>query len=195
MALSTKSILEWAGSIRNIFKMESEPSHVPRSSRLLLDDSHMTSESHHEQQHQQQQQQQYPSSEHDSEAAHTGIDFNQGVEEDVDEDVEMSLENRMEVAKDRYPGSKAWAADEERLFEILYLRQDLPMLPSHWNIDFRGFPLPERIFETSEEYPPIIYACEKNGTKEYAGTEAPISSDELAEITFFFSLHTDLFFP
>ena len=63
-------------------------------------------------------------------------------------DVEITLTEKMERAKALYPGSEDWAKDEERLFEILYLRQDLPILPSHWNIDFRGFPIPENIFET-----------------------------------------------
>ena len=81
----------------------------------------------------------------------------------------MNLSERMEMAKELYPGSRNWAKDEERLFEILYLRQDLPMLPSHWTLDFRGFPIPENIFETSDEYPPIIYAHSKDGSKEFSG--------------------------
>jgi hypothetical protein len=83
---------------------------------------------------------------------------------------EMTASEMMELEKQQYPGASEWAHDEERLFEILYLRQDLPMLPSHWNIDFRGFPLPENIFDTSKEHPAIIYAHNKNGATEFAGT-------------------------
>lgn len=78
----------------------------------------------------------------------------------------------MQEAKRMYPGSKEWAKDEEKLFEILYLRQDIPMLPNHWNIDFRGFPIPEEIFNTGLLYPPRIYAHLKAGSKEYAGKSA-----------------------
>jgi hypothetical protein len=82
---------------------------------------------------------------------------------------EMSLSERMAKAKELYPGSDEWAKDEESLFEILYLRQDLPMLPSHWTVDFRGFPIPENIFQTSDEHPPIIYCHSKDRSKEYSG--------------------------
>lgn len=81
----------------------------------------------------------------------------------------MSLAERMAKAKELYPGSDEWAKDEERLFEILYLRQDLPMLPSHWTVDFRGFPIPENIFGTSDEHPPVIYAHSKDRSKEFIG--------------------------
>lgn len=72
--------------------------------------------------------------------------------------VEMDPRLLMEREKGLYPGASTWAEDEERLFEILYLRQDLPMLPSHWEFDFRGRPIPETIFSTSDEYLPIVYA-------------------------------------
>lgn len=84
-------------------------------------------------------------------------------------DHEPSLSERMEQAKKLYPGFKEWAKDEERLFEILYLRQDIPMLPSNWNIDFRGFPIPENVFATSDEHSPIVYAHSTSGSKGFSG--------------------------
>lgn len=87
---------------------------------------------------------------------------------EIDEPIQ-TIEDQMEEAKEMYPGSKDWARDEERLFEILYLRQDIPILPSHWNVDFRGFPIPEEIFDTTKEHPPRVYAHAKKGSKEYPG--------------------------
>ncbi|CAM1511626.1 Fc.00g091390.m01.CDS01 [Cosmosporella sp. VM-42] len=75
---------------------------------------------------------------------------------------EMDLFQQMEEEKIRYPGASGWAAAEERLFEILFLRQDLPMLPSNWDVDFRTVPISEVVFETSDEYPAIIYAHGKD---------------------------------
>lgn len=98
----------------------------------------------------------------------------------IDADSEINepvktTEEQMQEAKQMYPGSKEWAPDEERLFEILYLRQDIPILPSHWNVDFRGFPIPEAIFETGQVYPARVYAHSKNGAKEYSGKSHPLS--------------------
>ncbi|KPM44391.1 hypothetical protein AK830_g2214 [Neonectria ditissima] len=75
---------------------------------------------------------------------------------------EVYLREQMEQEKTRYPGASGWAPAEERLFEILYLRQDLPMLPPTWDIDFRGVPISEVIFDTCEDFPPIIYAHSKD---------------------------------
>ncbi|KAF4126540.1 hypothetical protein GMORB2_0276 [Geosmithia morbida] len=97
---------------------------------------------------------------------------NDGYDKDWDIDSALTLRERMEKAKELYPGSKDWAHDEARLFEILYLRQDLPMLPSHWNIDFRGFPIPENIFATSDEFAPIVYAHSTGGSREFSATAA-----------------------
>ncbi|KAM5365606.1 hypothetical protein ACJZ2D_010941 [Fusarium nematophilum] len=74
----------------------------------------------------------------------------------------MSLEEEMNQEKERYPGAGGWAPDEERLFEILFMRQDLPMLPSTWDVDFRGVPISDTIFKTSDDFPPIIYAHSKD---------------------------------
>ncbi|KAI8679572.1 hypothetical protein NCS57_00235500 [Fusarium keratoplasticum] len=73
-----------------------------------------------------------------------------------------SLEAEMKQEKERYPGASGWAPAEERLFEILFMRQDLPMLPSTWDVDLRGVPLSDVIFKTSDDFPPIIYAHSKD---------------------------------
>lgn len=75
---------------------------------------------------------------------------------------ETDLFQQMEEEKIRYPGASGWAAAEERLFEILFMRQDLPLLPSNWDIDFSGVPISEVVFDTSDEHPPIIYAHGKD---------------------------------
>ncbi|EEU40215.1 uncharacterized protein NECHADRAFT_90876 [Fusarium vanettenii 77-13-4] len=73
-----------------------------------------------------------------------------------------SLEAEMKQEKERYPGASSWAPAEERLFEILFMRQDLPMLPPTWDVDLRGVPLSDVIFKTSDDFPPIIYAHSKD---------------------------------
>ncbi|KAJ4327775.1 hypothetical protein N0V84_001737 [Fusarium piperis] len=73
-----------------------------------------------------------------------------------------SLEEEMKQEKERYPGASGWAPAEERLFEILFMRQDLPMLPPTWDVDLRGVPLSDVIFKTSDDFPPIIYAHSKD---------------------------------
>nr|RBQ87481.1 hypothetical protein FVER53263_06187 [Fusarium verticillioides] len=73
-----------------------------------------------------------------------------------------SMEELMKLEKERYPGASTWAPAEERLFEILYMRQDLPMLPSTWDVDLRGVPISDIVFQTSDEFPPIIYAHSNN---------------------------------
>ncbi|GJN69584.1 hypothetical protein PLICBS_003633 [Purpureocillium lilacinum] len=79
------------------------------------------------------------------------------------------LIRQMETEKQLYPGASTWAAPEEKLFEILFLRQDLPMLPAHWDVDFRGVPMADSVFQTSDDYPPIIYA---HSNKEFRATMA-----------------------
>lgn len=75
----------------------------------------------------------------------------------------------MKREKQRYPGASDWAPAEERLFEILFLRQDLPILPTTWDVDLRGIPVSDTVFQTSDNYPPIIYAHLKN----FAGKFTP----------------------
>ncbi|UNI13466.1 hypothetical protein JDV02_000209 [Purpureocillium takamizusanense] len=79
------------------------------------------------------------------------------------------LIRQMENEKQLYPGASTWAAPEEKLFEILFLRQDLPMLPAHWDVDFRGVPMADSVFQTSNDYSPIIYS---HSSKEFRATMA-----------------------
>ncbi|PHH66769.1 hypothetical protein CDD81_5901 [Ophiocordyceps australis] len=58
--------------------------------------------------------------------------------------------------KARYKGAAHWAPEEERLFEYLFLRQEVAMLPSYWLVDFCGVVMPPSLFKSSEEKPPII---------------------------------------
>ncbi|KAH6895780.1 hypothetical protein B0T10DRAFT_225346 [Thelonectria olida] len=82
--------------------------------------------------------------------------------EDFENSFQMNLAEEMEEEKLRFPGASSWAPDEERLFEILYLRQDLPMLPPTWDYDLSDVPISDAIFQTSEQFPPIIYAHDKD---------------------------------
>ncbi|KAF5602916.1 hypothetical protein FPCIR_1628 [Fusarium pseudocircinatum] len=86
------------------------------------------------------------------------------IDEEDEEEVACSnsMEELMKLEKERYPGASTWAPAEERLFEILYMRQDLPMLPSTWDVDLRGVPISDIVFQTSDEFPPIIYAHSNN---------------------------------
>jgi len=84
-------------------------------------------------------------------------------ESDEEGDIHIdNMEEEMKQEKKRYPGASSWAPAEERLFEILFMRQDLPMLPTTWDVDLRGIPISETIFRTSKDFPPIIYAHGKN---------------------------------
>ncbi|KAK7397955.1 hypothetical protein QQX98_012672 [Neonectria punicea] len=85
-----------------------------------------------------------------------------GSQEEDQKAFEAYIREQMEQEKTRFPGASGWAPAEVRLFEILYMRQDLPMLPRTWNIDFSGVPISDVVFETSEEFPPIIYAHSKD---------------------------------
>lgn len=87
--------------------------------------------------------------------------------EEHDNSFEIHLMEEMELEKTRYPGASSWAPDEERLFEILYMRQDLPMLPPTWDIDLSGVPISDVVFQTSDEFPPIIYAHAKDFRGKY----------------------------
>lgn len=73
-----------------------------------------------------------------------------------------NMEEEMKLEKERYPGASSWAPAEERLFEILFMRQDLPMLPTTWDVDLRGVPISDVVFKTTDEFPPIIYAHSKD---------------------------------
>lgn len=62
----------------------------------------------------------------------------------------------MDEERKLFPGSDTWAEDELRLFKILYMRQYCPLLPSHWGMDFRGIPIPDILFASSDAHPPLI---------------------------------------
>ncbi|EHK48184.1 hypothetical protein TRIATDRAFT_81819 [Trichoderma atroviride IMI 206040] len=64
----------------------------------------------------------------------------------------------MQMAKRNYLGRLEWAKGEEQLFEILFLRQDIPLLPLHWEVDFRGIPISGDCFCCKKGENPIIYA-------------------------------------
>lgn len=64
----------------------------------------------------------------------------------------------MQMAKRNYLGRLEWAKAEEQLFEILFLRQDIPLLPLHWEVDFRGVPISGDCFCCNKGENPIIYA-------------------------------------
>lgn len=177
MALSTKGLYDWASAFRNMFHKDvpvlTRSSQTPPSDVVMNDIQETLSELSSDEELSLDSEPELPpyeesqsDSDHDQDIQY----FDPGLfDSQADYEPHLTIMERMEIDKARYPGAKNWATQEERLFEILYLRQDLPMLPSHWNVDFRGFPLPENIFDTSEEYPPIIYSHSKNGTKEYAG--------------------------
>ncbi|OAQ68913.1 hypothetical protein VFPPC_13756 [Pochonia chlamydosporia 170] len=83
-------------------------------------------------------------------------------------DVQLELEEE----KRSYPGASTWAEEEEQLFEILFKRGDIPLVPAHWDVDFRGIPVVESIFSTTDDMPPIIYS--RSTDKEFQATMALI---------------------
>ncbi|KAH8173357.1 hypothetical protein LIA77_07612 [Sarocladium implicatum] len=89
-------------------------------------------------------------------------------EADVDQS-RLQLQKDMEAERQRFTGASNWAPAEERLFELLYMREQLPMMPRHWQYDFQGVPFQDHVFSTSEENPPVIHAhtqkTEFQGTK------------------------------
>ncbi|OLN88011.1 hypothetical protein CCHL11_00475 [Colletotrichum chlorophyti] len=80
------------------------------------------------------------------------------------EEQRQQLED-MDAERKLFPGSGNWAEDELRLFKILYMRQYNPILPSHWSMDFRGIPIPDVLFASSEVHPPIINSQSDNDFK------------------------------
>lgn len=64
----------------------------------------------------------------------------------------------MHMAKRNYLGRLEWAKGEEQLFEILFLRQEIPLLPLHWEVDFRGVPISGDCFCCKKGESPVIYA-------------------------------------
>lgn len=81
-----------------------------------------------------------------------------GDEEDGERLVYSTILDSMEEEKRRYLGSQRWNRLEERLFEILFLRQEIPLLPLHWEVDFRGVPVSGDLFCWKKGVKPIVYA-------------------------------------
>ncbi|EGX90771.1 hypothetical protein CCM_07191 [Cordyceps militaris CM01] len=77
---------------------------------------------------------------------------------------DMDLWTQLELEKSKYPGASTWAPDEERLFELLFFRQALPILPSHWELDLSAVPIAEVNFAGIDdpEKRPIVYAHSKD---------------------------------
>ncbi|KAH7319915.1 hypothetical protein B0I35DRAFT_430139 [Stachybotrys elegans] len=91
-------------------------------------------------------------------------DDDDNVDYDNNEDsalAEVELQQQMVEEKKLFPEASTWAPDEEKLFEILFLRAYRPLLPYHWELDFRGVPMPGLVYSTSDEDPPIVYAHKK----------------------------------
>ncbi|KAL6891097.1 hypothetical protein HDV57DRAFT_281897 [Trichoderma longibrachiatum] len=69
----------------------------------------------------------------------------------------------MEAEKRHYLGPDLrWAPLEERLFEILFLRQEIPLLPSYWEEYFPTFPMPEGCYCWREDMHPVVYEHANN---------------------------------
>ncbi|KAK1597299.1 uncharacterized protein LY79DRAFT_587356 [Colletotrichum navitas] len=89
--------------------------------------------------------------------------------EDVLSEKEKEEERRqldeMDEERKLFPGSDNWTEDEHRLFRILYMRQYCPLLPSHWDMDFRGIPIPDILFASSDAHPPVINSRSGNDFK------------------------------
>jgi len=85
--------------------------------------------------------------------------------------MKITLEEELAEAKAKYKGWEDWAPDEEKLFGILFMRQNLPIMPQHWFLDFRNFPIHEKVFDTHDSQP-VIYAHCRNGMTEYRATNA-----------------------
>jgi hypothetical protein len=90
----------------------------------------------------------------------------------VDQQQEMKLEmgvesKEEEMARERalVPGSEAWADAEARLFEVLFMREWMALLPSHWSVDFRGIPTPSLLFASGERHKPVIYSLLDNDSQ------------------------------
>lgn len=78
--------------------------------------------------------------------------------DDVEREMEADRFEEMMEEKKLFPGSDSWAPDEERLFQVLFMRQYSPLMPPHWSVDFRGIPLPDILFATSEVDLPVVYS-------------------------------------
>ncbi|KAK2594251.1 hypothetical protein QQS21_008030 [Conoideocrella luteorostrata] len=84
--------------------------------------------------------------------------LDRGYESDASAEQETDTQLELELEKERYPGASTWARDEERLFEILFQRAERPILPGHWDVDFRGIPMLDTVFGTKDHIRPIVYS-------------------------------------
>lgn len=91
-----------------------------------------------------------------------------GYESSADAPIELTATQlELEEEKKSYPGASTWAEEEVHLFEILFQRAEIPLLPAHWDVDFRGIPVVDSIFQEEDDGPPpIIYS---RSTKEFQG--------------------------
>lgn len=84
----------------------------------------------------------------------------------------LTLRQQLEREKARYPGARTWAPDEARLFELLFFRQELAIMPSHWSVDLLGVPIASVNFANAGTQP-VVYA---HG-KEFLGMLSPADHD------------------
>ncbi|SPN97678.1 uncharacterized protein DNG_01191 [Cephalotrichum gorgonifer] len=91
--------------------------------------------------------------------------------DDVEREMEADRYEEMMEEKKLFPGSEEWSPDEERLFQLLFMRQYIPLMPPHWSVDFRGIPLPKILFATSEVDRAVIYS---QSERDFRATKAII---------------------
>ncbi|KAL6692108.1 hypothetical protein J3F84DRAFT_397110 [Trichoderma pleuroticola] len=103
-----------------------------------------------------------------------------GDEDDGERLVHGSILDSMEMEKRRYLGSQQLSGLEERLFEILFLRQEIPLLPLHWEVDFRGVPVSGDLFCWQRGVKPIVYAHTVGPT---GGFRATMALTQLIDLT------------
>lgn len=77
-------------------------------------------------------------------------------------EVERRRHQEMEEEKSLFPRADEWADEEARLFEVLFMRQYSPLLPTFWDMDFKGIPIPDILFQTSDVDRPVIYSYSGN---------------------------------
>ncbi|PTB62911.1 hypothetical protein BBK36DRAFT_1097870, partial [Trichoderma citrinoviride] len=86
-----------------------------------------------------------------------------GAREQVGPVVSEKMLADMEAEKRHYLGTNLrWAPLEERLFEILFLRQEIPLLPSYWEGYFPTVPMPEACYCWRKDMNPVVYAHANN---------------------------------
>ncbi|KAL7932745.1 hypothetical protein V8C35DRAFT_322933 [Trichoderma chlorosporum] len=95
-----------------------------------------------------------------------------GNEGDGGQLLHSSILDSMETEKSRYRGERHWNQLEERLFEILFLRQEISLLPLHWELDFRGIPVSGDLFCWQKGVKPIVYARTTGFTSGFRATMA-----------------------